>query len=52
LFKSWARGGRGFRRGHNRENVYIEGKKTFSRTNRPISIKLGTNHHWVKGVLN
>jgi hypothetical protein len=23
----------------------------FSRTNRPISIKLGTNHAWVKGIL-
>jgi hypothetical protein len=26
--------------------------KTFSRTSRPISIKLGTNHPWVKGILN
>jgi hypothetical protein len=26
--------------------VYIE--KIFSRTSRPISIKLGTNHPWVK----
>jgi hypothetical protein len=24
----------------------------FSRTSRPISIKLGTNHPWVKGILN
>jgi hypothetical protein len=23
----------------------------FSRTSRPISIKLGTNHPWVKGIL-
>jgi hypothetical protein len=27
-------------------------KKIFSRTRRPISIKLGTNHLWVKGILN
>jgi hypothetical protein len=31
--------------------VYIE-KKIFSRTSRPISIKLGTNHPLVKGILN
>jgi hypothetical protein len=31
--------------------VYIE-KKTFSRTSWPISIKLGKNHPWVKGILN
>jgi hypothetical protein len=24
----------------------------FSRTSTPISIKLGINHHWVKGILN
>jgi hypothetical protein len=30
--------------------VYIE--KIFSRTARPISIKLSTNHLWVKGILN
>jgi hypothetical protein len=24
----------------------------FSRTSRPISIKLGINHLWVKGILN
>jgi hypothetical protein len=24
----------------------------FSRTSRPISIKLDTNHPWVKGILN
>jgi hypothetical protein len=27
-------------------------KKIFSRTSRPISIKLGINYPWVKGVLN
>jgi hypothetical protein len=28
-------------------------KKIFSsRTRRPISIKLGANHPWVKGILN
>jgi hypothetical protein len=27
-------------------------KKIFSRTSGPISIKLGTNHPWVKGILN
>jgi hypothetical protein len=31
--------------------VYVE-KKNFSRTSRPISIKLGTNYSWVKGILN
>jgi hypothetical protein len=31
--------------------VYIE-KIFFSRTSRPISIKLGINHPWVKGILN
>jgi hypothetical protein len=24
----------------------------FSRTSRPISIRIGTNHPWVKGILN
>jgi hypothetical protein len=24
----------------------------FSRTSRPISIKLDTNHPWIKGILN
>jgi hypothetical protein len=24
----------------------------FSRTSRPISIKLGTNHPWISGILN
>jgi hypothetical protein len=27
-------------------------KKKISRTSRPISIKLGINHSWVKGILN
>jgi hypothetical protein len=27
-------------------------KKIFSRTSRPISIKLGINHAWVKGIVN
>jgi hypothetical protein len=31
--------------------VYIE-RKNFSRTSRPISIKLGMNHSWVKRILN
>jgi hypothetical protein len=26
-------------------------KKIFSRTSKPISIKLGTYHPWVKGIL-
>jgi hypothetical protein len=26
--------------------------KIFSRTSRPISVKLGINHFWVKGILN
>jgi hypothetical protein len=32
-------------------SVYIE-KEIFSRTSRPISVKLGTNHPWAKGILN
>jgi hypothetical protein len=32
--------------------VYIETKFVFSRTSMPISIKLSTNHPWVKGILN
>jgi hypothetical protein len=36
-------------RGENRKNhLYIE--KIFSRTSRPISFKLGTNHSWVKRI--
>jgi hypothetical protein len=31
--------------------VYVE-KQIFSRTSRPISIKHGTNHPWVKGYQN
>jgi hypothetical protein len=27
-------------------------KKIFSRTSRPITIKLGKNHPWVQGILN
>jgi hypothetical protein len=27
-------------------------KKIFSRISGPISIKLGINHSWVKGILN
>jgi hypothetical protein len=27
-------------------------KKIFSRGSEPISIKLGTNHPWVKGIQN
>jgi hypothetical protein len=50
LFTSWSLG---VGRGHNRENykyVYIE--KIFStRTSRAITIKLGINHPWVKGIL-
>jgi hypothetical protein len=52
LFTSWSPG---VGRGHNRENhiysVYIK-KIFFSRTSRPISIKLGINDPWVKGILN
>jgi hypothetical protein len=33
--------------------MFILKKKIFfSRTSRPISIKLGKNHSWVKGILN
>jgi hypothetical protein len=35
-----------------RETVYIEKKNFFSKTRRPISIKLGLYHSWVKGFLN
>jgi hypothetical protein len=31
--------------------VYIK-KKVFSRTSKPISIKLGKNHPWVRGIIN
>jgi hypothetical protein len=44
FFKSWSLG---VRRGHSREK-----KIFFSRTRRPISIKLGTYHPQVKGILN
>jgi hypothetical protein len=42
-------------RGDNHKRVKIYGKflKIFSsRTSRPISIRLGINHPWVKGILN
>jgi hypothetical protein len=41
-------------RGHNREaHIYMFIlKKIFSRTSRPISIKLGTYHPWVKEILD
>jgi hypothetical protein len=32
--------------------MFILKKIFFSRTSRPISMKLGTNHAWVKGILN
>jgi hypothetical protein len=32
--------------------VFILKKIVFSRTSKPISIKLGTNYPWVKGILN
>jgi hypothetical protein len=43
-----------FPRGYNRKRVKIHWKfvKIFSKTIWPISIKLGTNHPLVKGILN
>jgi hypothetical protein len=32
--------------------MFILKKIFFSRTSSPISIKLGINHTWVKGILN
>jgi hypothetical protein len=32
--------------------MFILKKIFFSRTSSPISIKLGINHPWVKGILN
>jgi hypothetical protein len=32
--------------------VFILKKKIFYRISRPISINLGTNHHWVRGIIN
>jgi hypothetical protein len=32
--------------------MFILKKKIFSITSRPISIKLGTNHPWVKEILD
>jgi hypothetical protein len=51
LFKPWSSG---VRRGHSREtHIYMFIlKKMFSRTSRPISFKLGTNHPWVKEILD
>jgi hypothetical protein len=54
FFKAWSPG---VGRNHSRENhiyihyVYIK-KICFWRTSFPISIKLGTYHPWVKGILN
>jgi hypothetical protein len=44
----------GVGRGHNRLIIftYVYIKKIFSRTSRPILIKLGTNYPWVMGILN
>jgi hypothetical protein len=42
------------REGPQQGNPYLQAfilKKIFSRTRSPISIKLDTNHPWVKGVL-
>jgi hypothetical protein len=50
LFKSWyPRVGRD----HNKEDhiFYIE-EILFSRTSRPISIRYGTNHLWLKRIKN
>jgi hypothetical protein len=41
----------GVGRFHNRENHIYE-KIFSSRISRPISIKLGINHSWVKGILS
>jgi hypothetical protein len=32
--------------------TYVDIEKISSRTSTPISIKLGANHPWVKGILN
>jgi hypothetical protein len=32
--------------------IYVYVKKIFSRTRKPISIKLDINHSWVKRILN
>jgi hypothetical protein len=39
-------------RGYNHKNVKMElgHLKIFSRTTRPILTRLGTNHHWGKGI--
>jgi hypothetical protein len=51
LFTSWSWGSGGATIGKTIFTyVYIE--KIFSRTSRPITIKLGINDPWVKGTLN
>jgi hypothetical protein len=45
LFTSWPPG-------ENHIYMCLYWKKIFSRTSRPISIKLDTNHPWIKGILN
>jgi hypothetical protein len=42
----------GGREGPQLGKLYFEKKILFSRTSRPMSIKLGTYHPWVKGILN
>jgi hypothetical protein len=39
-------------RGQEGSHIFILRKIFSSRTSKPISIKLGTNHPWVKGILN
>jgi hypothetical protein len=52
LFKSWSPGSGGATVGKTIFTcVYIE-KIYFSKTSRPISVKLGTYHPWVKGIPN
>jgi hypothetical protein len=52
LFSSWSPGSGGATLGKTIFTyVYIE-KKFFSRSSWPITIKLGINHPWVKGILN
>jgi hypothetical protein len=51
LFTSWSPGSGGATIGKTIFTyVYIE--KIFSRSSRPISMKLDTNYAWVKGILN
>jgi hypothetical protein len=51
LFKLKARGREGLQKVKPYAYVFILKKKIFSRTIWPISIKLGKNHPWVKGIL-